>query len=383
MNILYLSSRFGKGYFGMEKCLDNLVHNLPLHSHTFIGKDPCNAIFDNPKSDRINDRIKQHIWYGGFEATGWKKKLVSPIFFITTLLSTIVFAKDFKRADIIVLPASILGESVYLNWYFQIFHKKVVQIIHLNDCPDYIVHNPFIKLALNTWNNGTMVFVSQSQKSLWQAKNLVSKNSPVIYSGIIIGDQPNHKTLDSNNLKIGFVGRLHNDKGLDILLRALSQLDLDDKKIKLKVEIAGEGEHKDQILQVYQSLSFDSRITIEFLDFQSNVASFVESQDLIVYPSRLESFGLVVVESYERGIPVLTSNLDCFEEIKSFTNNIERELVFESENVVDLQSKLLMFVNNPTRYISENQLAILRQSVIDNFGIEQSTAKYEQLFLSL
>ena len=379
MNILYLSSRFGKGYFGMEKCLDNLVHNLPNHSHTFIGKDPCNVIFNNPKSDRI----KQHIWYGGLEATGWKKKLVSPIFFLTTLLSTIIFAKDFKRADVIVFPASILGESVYLNWYFPIFHKKVVQIIHLNDCPDYIVHNPFIKLALNTWNNGTMVFVSQAQKSLWQANNLVSKNSLVIYSGVAIGDQLQPKTLDSNNLKIGFVGRLHNDKGLDILLQALSQLDLDDKQIKLKVEIAGNGEHKDQIIKIYQSLSFDSRITIEFLDFQSDVASFVESQDLIVYPSRLESFGLVVVESYERGIPVLTSNLDCFEEIKSFTNNIECELVFESENVVDLQSKLLMFVNDPIRYTNENQRSILRQAVIDNFGIEQSIANYEELFLSL
>ena len=360
-----------------------MVYNLPNHSHTFIGKDPCNVIFDKSKSDRISNRIKQHIWYGGFEATGWKKKLVSPIFFLTTLLSTIVFAKDFKRADIIVLPASILGESVYLNWYFGLFHKKVVQIIHLNDCPDYIVYNPFIKLALNTWNNGTMVFVSQAQKSLWQANNLVSKNSLVIYSGVAIGDQLQPKTLDSNNLKIGFVGRLHNDKGLDILLRALSQLDLDDNFTGLKVQIAGDGEHKNQIMAVYESLTFDSRISIEFVGFQNNVASFVESQDLIVYPSRLESFGLVVVESYERGIPVLTSNLDCFEEIKSFTDNIERELVFESENVVDLQSKLLMFVNNPTRYTNKNQRAILRQSVIDNFGIEQSIAKYERLFLSL
>ena len=109
----------------------------------------------------------------------------------------------------------------------------------------------------------------------------------------------------------------------------------------------------------------------------------MESQDLIIYPSRLESFGLVVVEGYERGIPVLTSNLDCFEEIKSFVNDIERELVFESENVANLVAKLLMFVNNPTRYTNQNQQLILRQSAIDNFGIEQSIAQYEELFLSL
>ncbi|GAA4874841.1 hypothetical protein GCM10023333_04950 [Ferrimonas pelagia] len=100
-------------------------------------------------------------------------------------------------------------------------------------------------------------------------------------------------------IKLLFVGRLDEQKGIDILLDAMVSLDRSD--INLKVVGAG----------VLRNFSHQAnRENIEFCGWQPNktIDQFYRWADVLVVPSRWEGFGLVVLESYRNGTPVLVSN---------------------------------------------------------------------------
>jgi glycosyltransferase involved in cell wall biosynthesis len=177
------------------------------------------------------------------------------------------------------------------------------------------------------------------------------------------------------------LGRIHNDKGLDTLCEALKILDLKDKKIQFS--LAGEGEDFDSIKKMYDGSVFHENITINWLGYQKNTKYFFESLDLLIYPSRKEGFALVLLEAWERGLPVLTSDIPPFIEAKSFTNLIEQKLIFTMGDVPSLKEKLELFVSHPKEFINFEQKMFLHNCIQENFSQTTMAKKYKQLFESL
>lgn len=100
---------------------------------------------------------------------------------------------------------------------------------------------------------------------------------------------------------IGAIGRLDEQKGFDLLIRAFRRLD----NPAVSLHIYGEGPEKQHLQSLAQG---DARIA--FRGWASNPADAVDGVDCVVMPSRWEAYGLVAIEALAAGRPVLTSGID-------------------------------------------------------------------------
>ena len=95
------------------------------------------------------------------------------------------------------------------------------------------------------------------------------------------------------------LGRLHPNKGLDILIRAAESIP------GLFVWIAGEGSERESLQILADERGLEDRV--KFLGWRNDRASLFKTADFCVYPSREEPFGNVVVEAWASGTPLLTT----------------------------------------------------------------------------
>jgi glycosyltransferase involved in cell wall biosynthesis len=95
------------------------------------------------------------------------------------------------------------------------------------------------------------------------------------------------------------LGRLHPNKALDTLLKAAARVP------ELYVWIAGEGEQRAMLEALARSLGIEKRV--RFLGWRTDRAGLFKAADLVVYPSRKEPFGNVVVEAWGYGVPLVTT----------------------------------------------------------------------------
>jgi glycosyltransferase involved in cell wall biosynthesis len=95
------------------------------------------------------------------------------------------------------------------------------------------------------------------------------------------------------------LGRLHANKGLDVLIRAAALMP------SLYVWIAGEGPERSGLENLARELGIAERI--RFLGWREDRAALYKAADVCVYPSRQEPFGNVVIEAWSCGTPIVTT----------------------------------------------------------------------------
>ncbi len=95
------------------------------------------------------------------------------------------------------------------------------------------------------------------------------------------------------------LGRLHRNKGFDVLLEALALLP------EVHCWLAGEGPERASLETMAARLELGSRL--HFLGWREDVAALCAAADLLVVPSRHEPLGNVVIEAWAQGLPVVAA----------------------------------------------------------------------------
>lgn len=95
------------------------------------------------------------------------------------------------------------------------------------------------------------------------------------------------------------LGRLHTNKGFDVLIEALAQVP------EAYVWLAGEGPLRAELETQAARRGVISRM--RFLGWREDVASLFAAADLFVCPSRHEPLGNVVIEAWAQGVPVVAA----------------------------------------------------------------------------
>jgi glycosyltransferase involved in cell wall biosynthesis len=98
------------------------------------------------------------------------------------------------------------------------------------------------------------------------------------------------------------LGRLHPNKGFDLLLEALAATR------DITLWIAGEGPLRASLERLATRLGIIGRV--RFLGWREDVASLLAAADLLVCPSLHEPLGNVVIEAWSAGLPVVATASD-------------------------------------------------------------------------
>ena len=144
----------------------------------------------------------------------------------------------------------------------------------------------------------------ESQYTFRQFQKLVSygfSRIAVNYNGI---DFPaNLKKPSEFQFRVAALGLLRELKGFDLLIRAAAELK--SEYPKLKVKICGDGPEKPKLAELIEQMQVQDHV--ELVGESETPDQVYEWANLVVVPSRYESFGLVALEAMAQGIPVVVA----------------------------------------------------------------------------
>lgn len=177
-----------------------------------------------------------------------------------------------------------------------------------------------------------------------------------------------------NTTQLLFIGRLTEQKGIDILLEAINRVIK--KGGDVNVKIIGDGELRKQLEILSNQLGIYNYVKFEGI--QENVMYWYLNSDILIIPSRYEGLPLVLLEGMACGVPIIASNIPAHREVlKDGITGI----IFEKENIKQLSDKIEYLIQNPQ--VAKEIGKRGREMVISKYSLEKISEKYIELFKSI
>lgn len=204
---------------------------------------------------------------------------------------------------------------VHLARICRFIHREGVHVIHthlakasiLGGIAGLLCRKPVIA-TVHGMNTGkdyrfstALIAVSRAVKEYLLQKGGCSKPVHVIHSGIPDPGTQKREFLKEGTLRLLFAGRLSREKGIDLLIPRLASC----CDIPWTLTVAGEGSMKEELLALSRRFQVEERI--RFTGFVPHMGPLFLGHDCLVLPSRKEAFGLVIIEAFAHGMPVLAA----------------------------------------------------------------------------
>jgi GalNAc-alpha-(1->4)-GalNAc-alpha-(1->3)-diNAcBac-PP-undecaprenol alpha-1,4-N-acetyl-D-galactosaminyltransferase len=164
------------------------------------------------------------------------------------------------------------------------------------------------------------------------------------------------------------IGRLHPQKGFDLLLRAFARLQ--SKYPDWQLTILGEGPMRSELEKLRSQLQLDDRV--HFPGLVTNVREYLAQADLFVMPSRFEGFPMALCEAMACGLPVLAA--DCLSGPRDIVEDGVDGVLVAPEDVDALTAQLDALMSDPSR---RKQLALNAPHILDRFGVDRVMALWQ------
>lgn len=145
-----------------------------------------------------------------------------------------------------------------------------------------------------------------SARELEAAIGLPAGSVRTIHNGVAGSPAPAGRPPAARDQTVLAVGRLHRQKGFDLLLRALARLP------RARAVVVGDGEERQALESLANELGLAGRV--ELPGWEDDVRVRLASADLLVVPSRFEALPLTVLEGMLAGLPVVATNVGSIAE---------------------------------------------------------------------
>lgn len=172
------------------------------------------------------------------------------------------------------------------------------------------------------------------------------------------------------------VGTYERKKGHDVLLQAFKRISDSFPCLKL-VFIGRTGPTLDELLQMVIQFGLEDRIMLIKDLPHASLGPFLENAKIFILPSRIEPFGIVVLEAGSLGLPVIASRVGGLPEILT---SPEMGILVEADDSWGLSSAIAKVLNEPAwaKLLGEN----LRHHVQSNFSWRRAADNYLALLNS-
>ncbi|SIQ78037.1 glycosyltransferase family 4 protein [Maribacter ulvicola] len=333
MKIVFIVMRFGKdglstNILELTRGLINKGHDIHIITSGFKSIGTTNTVFFEELKSEFN-ALGVHLHYFK-EPTGnpLKKTLLSlaSLTRISRLLMTL-------NADVIHCHSPNL---TFIPW---ILKRKYVSTVHADTItPNARYKHPTLLIAVS---QGSKEFTEKVMHSPPKTIRMVYHGISDRFAQPISKDSINQLKLDHNiptdKLIVGFVGRISEMKGTDVLVEAIGSFLSPEIRSNMHLVLLGDYLNKDKEKWLDDMLleqQLKDKVTI--VSFQ-DPKPFYQLFDVFVLPSRSDTFGLVAVEAMMSGCCTIRANSNgAYDQIDDGVNG----MIFKMEDAAELGQKL-------------------------------------------
>ncbi|SJZ46631.1 glycosyltransferase family 4 protein [Selenihalanaerobacter shriftii] len=332
LNILQINS--AKVWGGGEVHLYQLCHGLAKRGHnvTVIGRKGSELV------DRLSDLSIE------------VKEL--PLRGAADIESIIKIAAIIKNKDIDIIHLH-MGRGYWLGI---LAHKlvrqgKVVITRHiLSSLGQNFVHKWLYKSI------DGFIAVSQAVKEILVNKNEFDESEiQVIYNGVDIDEfnleiesgLKQELEIKEDEFLIGTVGRLGIKKNQELLIKAAAILKESNPEIKYVIvgkDSSPKKSYEQKLHRLIREFKVEDRVVL--LGFRENISKILADLDLLVIPSKEESFGIIAVEGMAMEVPVIASGVGGLKEV---IKDEETGILFAMDEVNELCESIIELIDNESK----------------------------------
>jgi glycosyltransferase involved in cell wall biosynthesis len=252
----------------------------------------------------------------------------------------------------LALPARLLGYRIFVVAHLNLTERKTL-------LQRLLLHRRYL-LSLRFVDRIICVSepVAAELRAIFPRKDIVAIPN-------WIADIPpycNRRPSSDGKLRLLFVGRLVELKGLALLLSAMRHLPT------VSLTVVGEGQARDALQKM--ALELD----VEFVGFQKITRPYFERADIFVNPTRgPEGLPMVSLEAMAHGMPCILSDLPVHVDI---SQGGEAAVLFKCGSVVDLTIRISELIANPP--LRDQYGTQARQMILDHYCGSIAKNKYLQ-----
>lgn len=204
----------------------------------------------------------------------------------------------------VMIAAVQSGKKIVYTIHGNFNYGKKIRITDRinNKLKSYFLNN---KVSFITFNS------NWSKKEAIKKYNLkLHQPNEIVYNGIKLTDSTNKRDLDlvdsqlNEKFIVGTIARLNKSKKIERLIDAFSIFNKDKEDVRLL--IIGDGIEKKFLIDRVRSMALENKTV--FTGYLENIKPHAAMLNLCVFPFQNEAFGLVVLEVFNMGKPVIIFN---------------------------------------------------------------------------
>jgi len=166
-----------------------------------------------------------------------------------------------------------------------------------------------------------------------------------------------------------YVGRLEKVKGPDLLIEACRAVKL--AGIDFRLHVLGGGSMLTRLKKVTKKYSITSNVFFEGWADKEKVVDFMKKSDILIIPSRNESFPLILIEAAKFNLPVVVSRVgDCSRVVKKYNIGLS----FETGNIIELAGIMIDFARTSKINIDRKGFA----KMLETYSLDKSVLTFEE-----
>lgn len=228
-----------------------------------------------------------------------------------------------------------------------------------------------------THRSATVIAVSDyCRKYLISELGYNSEIIKVVHNGIDVEkfEQKVHRNEKSRFIEIGTLGRLHAQKGLPTLIKAITYVK---SNIDVLCYIPGTGELEGVLRRMVSELNLGDKVKFLGALNECEKIEYLQNLDIFVQPSRWEAFGISILEAMAVGLPVIASDLEGIPEL---VVDGETGILIKPNNEKLLAQTIISLSKNSELQETLGKNARKRAST---FTIERVVSALERIYLNV
>jgi len=308
----------------------------------------------------------------GLPTASIKAFLAFPFFGLT---STVKLLQLIKRDRIDVLNLHFVDDAGFYSLIVKLLTGvKLITSLHGNDVQKFPQQSFFRKVLLRfvlSLSDKVTVNSNYILEEVCKMFPWVRSKVTVIGNGINLDEYVDAKPYLSTQTYVLSLGRLVHKKGIDILLRAWSKI-----KTDVSLIIAGDGEERQNLENLSKSLNLTNKVTFLGKVDHPTALSLFAGAEFFVLPSRIEPFGIVLLEAMASNCPIIASATGG---IVDLVKDGQTGILFRSEDEADLTSKLQFMLDDiaSLKNLTENATGVVK-----DYSWQSVARKYLEIYNS-